>query len=56
VVDIFTDDFKLLGDEDTNLDQGSQNHLQEFQSFTDLKHSKDKSISCIDWHPIQKGV
>ncbi|KAJ3003583.1 UNVERIFIED_CONTAM: WD repeat-containing protein 63, partial [Siphonaria sp. JEL0065] len=30
--------------------------FQEYQSFTDLEHSKDKSISCTDWHPTLKGV
>ncbi|KAJ3331023.1 WD repeat-containing protein 63 [Blyttiomyces sp. JEL0837] len=56
VVNIFLDDFKNLGEEDFSLEQGSHTLLQEFQSFTDLKHSKDKSISCVDWHPTQKGV
>ncbi|KAI9344780.1 WD40-repeat-containing domain protein [Zopfochytrium polystomum] len=56
VIDIFEDDFKALGDEDANIEQASHTYLQEYQSFTDLKHSKDKSISCIDWHPTQKGV
>ncbi|KAH6589670.1 hypothetical protein BASA61_005550 [Batrachochytrium salamandrivorans] len=45
-----------LGDEDMTLDQSSQTILQEYQSFTDLINSKDRSISCIDWHPQQKGV
>ena len=30
--------------------------LQEYQSFTDLNFSKDKTISCIQWHPSIKGV
>ncbi|KAH6594814.1 hypothetical protein BASA50_006288 [Batrachochytrium salamandrivorans] len=46
----------LFGDEDMTLDQSSQTILQEYQSFTDLINSKDRSISCIDWHPQQKGV
>ena len=30
--------------------------IQEYQSFTDLKFSKDKPITWIDWHPVQKGA
>jgi len=29
---------------------------QEFQSFTDLEFSKERTITCIDWHPSIKGV
>ena len=29
---------------------------QEYQSFTDLKFSKDKVINWIEWHPVIKGV
>lgn len=56
IVDLFRDDYKLLGDEDVAVGQGAHTVLQEFQSFTDLRHSKDKSISCVDWHPNIKGV
>ena len=30
--------------------------LQEYQSFTDLQFSKEKQITCIQWHPVIKGV
>ncbi|KAI8810116.1 WD40-repeat-containing domain protein [Cladochytrium replicatum] len=56
LLDIFTDDYKHLGEEDMTIEQGTHTFLQENQSFTDLKHSKDKSISCVVWHPTQKGV
>ncbi|KAJ3195007.1 WD repeat-containing protein 63, partial [Irineochytrium annulatum] len=56
IIDIFVDDYQALGDEDLTLEQGSHTYLQEYQSFTDLMHSKDKSISCVDWHPTQRGV
>lgn len=56
IVDIFSDQYIQLGEEEiSNMEQGAHTHLQQYQSFTDLKHSKDKSISCIDWHPTQKG-
>ena len=28
---------------------------REYQSFTDLVFSKDKRLTCIDWHPKIKG-
>ena len=29
--------------------------LQEYQSFTDLRYSKDKTSTCVRWHPEIKG-
>ena len=29
---------------------------QEYQSFTDLQFSRDKVLTCIEWHPTIKGV
>ncbi|KAJ3375105.1 WD repeat-containing protein 63 [Allomyces arbusculus] len=55
-VNIFRNDFVAMGEDEHTLDQGSNSSLQEYQSFTDLKYSKDKSISCVAWHPTQKGV
>lgn len=56
IMNIFQNNFTLLGDEDTTFEQGSTVSLIEYQSFTDLRHSKDKSISCVAWHPTQKGI
>ncbi|KAI8920867.1 WD40-repeat-containing domain protein [Powellomyces hirtus] len=55
-LDIFQDDYQELGEADATLEQGAQTYLQEYQSFTDLMHSKDGSISCVDWHPTIRGV
>ena len=55
LVNIFTNDYVSLAEDDLLIDQSSHTLLQEYQSFTDLKHSKDKSIGCVDWHPTQKG-
>ena len=30
--------------------------LQEYQSFTDLKFSKNKAIKKIQWHPTVRGL
>ncbi|KAJ3009435.1 WD repeat-containing protein 63 [Thoreauomyces humboldtii] len=55
-LDIFQDDYQELGEADMALEQGAHTYLQEYQSFTDLMHSKDRCISCVDWHPTIKGV
>ena len=51
VIDVFFDDWSVLGEEDTNFGSKSDSHLKEYQSFTDLEYSKDKTISFVDWHP-----
>ncbi|KAI8613318.1 WD40-repeat-containing domain protein [Chytriomyces sp. MP71] len=56
LLDIFVDDFRELGEEDVHFEKGAHSFLQEYQSFTDLEHSKDKSISCTDWHPSVRGI
>lgn len=57
MVDIFTDEYECLDEEETTtLGDDAHSNLQEYQSFTDLKHSKNKSISCVQWHPTIKGA
>ncbi|KAJ3272283.1 WD repeat-containing protein 63 [Terramyces sp. JEL0728] len=56
IINIYDDDYINLGEEEVAIEQGSHTILQEYQSFTDLVNSKDKCISCINWHPAQKGV
>eukprot|EP01137_Pigoraptor_chileana_P012527 Opistho-2@64993 len=56
IMDVFNDDLVDIGDEEGLFGAKSDSILKEHQSFTDLKFSKDKSISCIDWHPTIRGV
>lgn len=56
LIDYFQNDFDCFGEEDTAFVQGTNTSLQEYQSFTDLLYSKDKTISCACWHPTQRGV
>jgi WD40 repeat protein len=56
LLNIFVDEFKDLGDEEMNLEHNMHINLQEYQSFTDLQHSKDRPVICIDWHPTQMGI
>ncbi|KAK0131724.1 WD repeat-containing protein 63 [Merluccius polli] len=53
IMDVFVDDWRTLGE-----DVGGKvdTHLKEYQSFTDLNYSKDKTISHINWHPSINGV
>lgn len=56
IMDVFYDDWVNLGDADDAFGSKADNHLKEYQSFTDLQFSKDKTITCIQWHPTIKGV
>ena len=56
IIDLFIDDYKALSDTDGITGNKSDTNLKEYQSFTDLKFSKDKVITWIDWHPTIKGT
>lgn len=53
---LFVNDYFNLGEEDSMFGSKSDNHLKEYQSFTDLQFSKNKTISDIQWHPRIKGL
>lgn len=56
IMDVFFIDWLHLGDADDTFGSKADNHLKEYQSFTDLQFSKEKKITCIQWHPTIKGV
>lgn len=56
IMNVFYVDWIHLGDGDDAFGSKADNHLKEYQSFTDLQFSKDKMITCIQWHPTIKGV
>ncbi|XP_069497800.1 dynein axonemal intermediate chain 3 [Ambystoma mexicanum] len=56
IMNPFIDDWKSLAEDDSLFGGKSDSHLKEYQSFTDLHYSKDKSISCINWHPTIYGL
>lgn len=56
IMDVFHIDWLHLGDADDTFGSKADNHLKEYQSFTDLQFSKEKQITCIQWHPSIKGV
>ena len=55
IFNLFIDDYKLL-EERALFGSKADNHLKEYQSFADLKNSRGKVVTCIDWHPTIRGV
>ncbi|KAK2569985.1 Dynein axonemal intermediate chain 3 [Acropora cervicornis] len=56
ILDVFYDDYSSLADDETTFGAKSDNYLKEYQSFTDLQYSKEKTITDIQWHPVMKGI
>lgn len=56
ILDVFYDDYFSLADDETTFGAKSDNYLKEYQSFTDLQYSKEKTITDIQWHPVMKGI
>ncbi|CAB1323949.1 unnamed protein product [Coregonus sp. 'balchen'] len=56
IMDVFFDDWKALSEEDSGYGRKVDPHLKEYQSFTDLHFSKEKTISNINWHPTINAV
>lgn len=56
VINMFEDDYMLLSDIDGITGRKSDTTLKEYQSFTDLRFSKTRFITQIEWHPTIKGV
>lgn len=55
--DVFVDDFEALG---TAADAGdlpgqTSDLLVFHKGFTDKMHTKDRKISCVNWHPTIPG-
>ncbi|XP_034036690.1 WD repeat-containing protein 63 [Thalassophryne amazonica] len=57
IMDVFVDDWKALQPEDDADWSGKVSEgLKLYWTFTDPKYSKNKIISCINWHPTIYGV
>lgn len=55
-VDIFSDTFRLNGDDDVNEGAQADNELRELKNFADPTYSKFKVLSAIDWMPSAQGM
>ncbi|KAG5275640.1 hypothetical protein AALO_G00122930 [Alosa alosa] len=56
IMDVFFDDWAALSEEDAAFGGKADTYMKEYQSFTDLHHSKERTISHINWHPTIPGV
>ena len=54
MVNVFFEDWEAMGTAAEGSDQVYEG-LMLFQAFTDQKHTKDKKISSINWHPTIYG-
>ncbi|NWT08449.1 WDR63 protein, partial [Vireo altiloquus] len=53
IMDVFFDDWKALaGDEEGKPDV----YLKAYQSFSDVQYLKNRTISCVRWHPTIYGI
>ncbi|XP_040263855.1 dynein intermediate chain 3, axonemal [Bufo bufo] len=56
ILNAFVDDWKSLCEQESTFGGKSDSHLKEYQSFTDHQFGKEKTISCISWHPALHGL
>ncbi|XP_004841411.1 WD repeat-containing protein 63 [Heterocephalus glaber] len=56
IMNLFTDDWKSLAEEEGTFGDKTDTHLKEFQSFTDLHSQTEKTITCVSWHPAIYGL
>ncbi|XP_053096688.1 dynein axonemal intermediate chain 3 [Pangasianodon hypophthalmus] len=55
MMDVFVDEVCVL-EEDSVYEGKADTHLKVYQTFTELRYSKNKVISYISWHPTISGV
>nr|XP_019954018.1 PREDICTED: WD repeat-containing protein 63 isoform X2 [Paralichthys olivaceus]XP_019954019.1 PREDICTED: WD repeat-containing protein 63 isoform X2 [Paralichthys olivaceus] len=58
IMNVFLDDLKALGTcpEEGECSGKDSAELMLYQAFTDQTYSKDRTISCINWHPTIYGL
>ncbi|NWZ68993.1 WDR63 protein, partial [Acrocephalus arundinaceus] len=54
IMNVFFDDWKALA-EDQEEDKPDV-YLKAYQSFTDVQYLKNRTISCVRWHPTIYGI
>ncbi|XP_060792642.1 dynein axonemal intermediate chain 3 [Neoarius graeffei] len=55
MLNVFADKI-CVPEEDSMYEGKAETQLQVYQTFTELHYSKEKVITCINWHPTIKGV
>ncbi|NXK18220.1 WDR63 protein, partial [Arenaria interpres] len=56
IMNAFFDDWKALAEDESSSGGKPDVYLKAYQSFTDLHYLKDRTISCICWHPTIYGI
>uniref|UniRef100_A0A8C3P0D2 WD repeat domain 63 n=1 Tax=Cyanoderma ruficeps TaxID=181631 RepID=A0A8C3P0D2_9PASS len=54
IMDVFFDDWKALAEDQQ--ESKPDVYLKAYQSFTDVQYLKNRTISCIRWHPTIYGI
>ncbi|NXI04904.1 WDR63 protein, partial [Pachycephala philippinensis] len=54
IMDVFFDDWKALAEDE---EEGKPDvYLNAYQTFTDVQYLKNRTISCVRWHPTLYGI
>ncbi|NWU78540.1 WDR63 protein, partial [Onychorhynchus coronatus] len=56
IMNAFFDDWKALADDKSSSDGKPDVYLKAHQSFTNQQYLKDRTISCVCWHPTISGI
>ncbi|KFQ85654.1 WD repeat-containing protein 63, partial [Phoenicopterus ruber ruber] len=56
IMNAFFDDWKALAEDESSSGGKPDVYLKACQSFTDLRYLKDRTMSCICWHPTIYGI
>ncbi|NWU07263.1 WDR63 protein, partial [Cephalopterus ornatus] len=56
IMNAFFDDWKALAEDKSSSDGKPDVYLKVHQSFTNLQYLKDRTISCVCWHPTISGI
>ncbi|NWH54236.1 WDR63 protein, partial [Fregata magnificens] len=56
IMNAFFDDWKALAEDESSSGGKPDVYLKAYQSFTDLRYFKDRTISCVCWHPTIYGI
>lgn len=52
IMDVFFDDWKALAE---GQEEEPDVYLKAYQTFTDVQYLKNRTISCVRWHPTIYG-
>ncbi|NWV22739.1 WDR63 protein, partial [Origma solitaria] len=56
IMDVFFDDWKALREDESSSGGKPDVYLKAYQSYTDEQYLKNRTISCIHWHPTIFGI